>query len=100
MVQLITNSWQCFTLDKRCHGDELAYNELCTTIPFFVKNDFANILDHVPPFLKPNGLQPFDVRQENAVAKIQYAWHNAIENPNFFLCKRRLNREFDELVKA
>ncbi len=98
IIQLRTTGWQCFTSTEHCDGCEIAYNELSRMVPFFVNKASADILDHVSAWLKPDGLMPFDARQERAVSKIQQAWRNAIDNPAFLLCQRRLTRELDDLL--
>jgi hypothetical protein len=41
---------------------------------------------------------PFSVKKEKAATKIQHSWRNAIANPSYDVCKRRLLREYHELV--
>ena len=44
------------------------------------------------------GLQlPFEVKKDKAARMIQQIWMNAISNPSFGMCKRRLLREYREI---
>jgi hypothetical protein len=58
------------------------------------------ILYHVPDIAKPNGLTPFSIKKEKDVIKIQRTWRNAISNPRYKLCRKRLLCEFDELLTS
>lgn len=65
-----------------------------------VKKMLSPILHHVPDIAQPNGLTPFSIKKEKGVIKIQRTWRNAITNPQYKLCRKRLLCEFDELLTS
>jgi hypothetical protein len=52
-----------------------------------------NVIQH-----RPDIQLPFNVKKEKAASRIQKAWHNAINNPSFELCRKRLLCEFFSLI--
>jgi len=84
--------------------DSLCYYFINNKDGFPIKSDLPTvskqplILDHVPEYYKPDGLNPFKAKKERAASKIQKAWKNAICNPEYSLCKNRLLKEFSSLL--
>jgi hypothetical protein len=61
---------------------------------------YGTLLDHVPSALKldkNNVLESFNVCTERAASKIQAAWRQAWENPQYCICRARLQKEFESL---
>jgi hypothetical protein len=51
-----------------------------------------------PGLLSADVRIPFNVRKDRAARRIQTAWHSAIADPGFRICRNRLKREFAQLA--